>query len=81
MCYGFNPDSINREDTTPATLKKREYYLMLDINRLIYTNSPVSSNVRFSQSKFQTILTQAMRIEPNKDRSEEEREQIKEYDD
>lgn len=52
VCYGFNPDTINKEDMTATTQKKREYYLMLDMNRLMFMASAQYSSKLFVQSQF-----------------------------
>ena len=80
MCYGFSPDTLHREDTSLATTKKREFYLMLDLNRLVYMTSPIVCSKVYVKSKFQTMLVQMMRIEPEAIRTESELDILREND-
>lgn len=80
LCYRFDPDTLSKEDTSIAISKKREYYTMLDLNRLMYMVSPIYSSKMFvKESVFQETLIKLMRIEPETDRTEAEKEQRKEY--
>ena len=56
LCYGFDPESFEKVDLSLATQKKREYYLMLDLNRCMYMVCPTFSSKIFVKSKFQTLL-------------------------
>jgi hypothetical protein len=80
VCYGFSPDTLHREDTSVATTKKREFYLMLDLNRLVYMTSPIVCSKVYVKSKFQTMLVQMMRIEPEAVRTESELDILREND-
>ena len=69
---------MNREDTSLATARKREFYVMLDLNRLmLMTSQPACSKI-FVDNKFQQMLVQLMRIEPEINRTEAELELIRE---
>jgi hypothetical protein len=52
--------------------------MMLDLNRLVYMVSPVVCSKVYVKSKFQTMLVQLMRLEPDATRTESERELIRE---
>ena len=80
VCYGFDPDTFSKVDLSPETQKKREYYLMLDLNRCMYMVCPTFSSKIFVKSKFQTLLVQLIRIEPETTRSAAQLDLIKEQE-
>ena len=52
VCYGFDPDTFEKIDTSLSAQRKREYYLMLDLNRCMYMVCPSFSSKIFVKSNF-----------------------------